>query len=212
MRVLIVDRHSIYRRGLESCLGAIEDVTEVAEAESFDAAWRNPSLPECDVVIVDNELTGAHDFIRRTAELYGSRVLVCSSSSDEDEVLGAIQAGAVGYLLRDSLTPAALVTAVRAAVDGAGVMAPELLARLMRGVRRVSQEVLEPRGLSVSRLTLREREVLRLLADGYPTREVADRLCYSERTIKNVIHDVVMKLNARTRSQAVAAAIREGLI
>jgi DNA-binding NarL/FixJ family response regulator len=64
----------------------------------------------------------------------------------------------------------------------------------------------------LSRLTSREQEVLRLVAAGHPTREVARRLCYSERTIKNVIHDVVTKLNARTRSQAVAEAVREGLI
>ena len=65
---------------------------------------------------------------------------------------------------------------------------------------------------ALSRLTSREQEVLRLVAAGHPTREVARRLCYSERTIKNVIHDVVTKLNARTRSQAVAEAVREGLI
>ena len=66
--------------------------------------------------------------------------------------------------------------------------------------------------LRLSPLTSREQEVLRLVAAGHPTREVARRLCYSERTIKNVIHDVVTKLNARTRSQAVAEAVREGLI
>ena len=73
-------------------------------------------------------------------------------------------------------------------------------------------ELLEPRGLSLSPLTVREQEVLRLVADGHPTREVAKRLSYSERTVKNVIHDVVTKFNARSRSQAVAAAVREGLI
>jgi DNA-binding CsgD family transcriptional regulator len=72
--------------------------------------------------------------------------------------------------------------------------------------------VLEPRGLSLSWLTAREKQVLRLVADGHPTREVARQLCYSERTIKNVIHDAVMKLNARSRSQAVAEAVRAGLI
>ena len=72
--------------------------------------------------------------------------------------------------------------------------------------------MLEPRGLSLSWLTTRERQVLRLVADGHPTREVAMQLCYSERTIKNVIHDIVTKLNARTRSQAVAEAVRAGLI
>ena len=91
-------------------------------------------------------------------------------------------------------------------------MTPEVLGNLLRGISRVSREVLEPRGLSLSSLTAREQEVLRLVAAGHPTREVAQKLCYSERTIKNVIHDVVTKLNARTHSQAVAQAVREGLI
>jgi DNA-binding NarL/FixJ family response regulator len=72
--------------------------------------------------------------------------------------------------------------------------------------------VLEPRGLSLTRLNAREQQVLRLVAEGLPIREVAVQLRYSERTIKNVIHDVVTKLNVRTRSQAVAQAVREGLI
>jgi DNA-binding NarL/FixJ family response regulator len=76
----------------------------------------------------------------------------------------------------------------------------------------VSREVLEPRGLSLSWLTAREKQVLQLVAEGHPTREVASQLCYSERTIKNVIHDCVTKLHARSRSQAVAEAVRAGLI
>ena len=127
-------------------------------------------------------------------------------------MLDAIQAGAVGYLGKDTLTPEALAAGVRAAAVGAGVMAPEVLGNLLRGITRVSQDVLEPRGLTLSRLSLREQEVLRLVADGHPTREVAERLCYSERTIKNVMHDVVTKLHARTRSQAIAYAVRDGLI
>ena len=91
-------------------------------------------------------------------------------------------------------------------------MAPELLGSLLRRISDVSSEVLEPRGLSLSRLTTREQDVLRLVADGHATRDVAKHLSYSERTIKNIIHDAVTKLNARTRSQAVAAAVREGLI
>ena len=93
------------------------------------------------------------------------------------------------------LTPAALVGAVReAARDGRVVVTDE---------RKPAQR---------QRLTAREREVLRLVADGHATREVARRLCYSERTIKNVVHDAVAKLDARTRSQAVAKAVRAGLI
>jgi len=212
MKILVLDPHSIYRGGLASCLAAMEEVEEVAEAASVADALQNGALTGSDVVIVDHDLPGGHDFIRRVRETSAARVLVCSSRCDEHEVLGATQAGAVGYLCKDTLTPEALVTGVRAAASGAGVMAPEVLGNLLRGISRVSREVLEPRGLSLSRLTSREQEVLRLVAEGHPTREVARRLCYSERTIKNVIHDVVTKLNARTRSQAVAEAVRAGLI
>jgi DNA-binding NarL/FixJ family response regulator len=82
----------------------------------------------------------------------------------------------------------------------------------MQGLSRVSRDLLEPNGLSLSRLSTREQQVLSLVAEGHSTREVASGLHYSERTVKNVLHDVVTKLNARTRSQAVAEAVRQGLI
>ena len=212
MKVFILDPHSIYRRGIAACLATIDEVESVGEAASVRDAWQDRALLEADVVLLDHEVPGGYEFIRQAREATGVRIVVCSSSCEEREVLGAIQAGAVGYLCKETLTPEALLAAVRAAANGAGVMAPELLGTLLQGISRVSQEVLEPRGLSFSRLTSREQQVLRLVAEGLPTREVAKQLSYSERTIKNVLHDVVTKLNARTRSQAVAQAVREGLI
>lgn len=212
MKLFILDNHSIYRGGVAACLAAVEDVDRVGEAGSVEEAWKSPDLTDSDVVIVDHDLPGGPDFIRKVRETTGARILVCSSKCEEHEVLAVTQAGAVGYLCKETLTPDTLIAGVRAAASGAGVMTPEVLGSLLRGISRVSREVLEPRGLSLSRLTAREQQVLRLVAEGHPTREVARRLCYSERTIKNVIHDVVTKLNARTRSQAVAEAVREGLI
>jgi DNA-binding NarL/FixJ family response regulator len=212
VKILVLDPHSIYRGGVAMCLAAMTEVEAVSEASSVAEALQNGALASADVVLVDDDLPGGYDFIRRVRETTDASVLVCSSRCDEQDVLAATQAGAVGYLCKDTLTPDALVMGVRAAASGAGVMAPEILGNLVRATSRVSREVLEPRGLSLSRLTAREQEVLRLVADGHPTREVARRLSYSERTIKNVIHDVVTKLNARTRSQAVAEAVRAGLI
>jgi DNA-binding NarL/FixJ family response regulator len=207
-----MDPHSIYRRGLVACLSALDDVTSIGEADTVREAWGRPELVSADVVLVDHDVVGGHDFIRALREKTGASVLVCSTRCDEQELLGAVQAGALGYLYKETLTPEALAASLRTAAVGAGVLAPELLGALLRTIARVSRDVLEPRGLSLSPLTTRERQVLRLVADGHPTREVARRLCYSERTVKNVIHDVVTKFNARSRSQAVAEAVREGLI
>jgi DNA-binding NarL/FixJ family response regulator len=130
----------------------------------------------------------------------------------ETDVLAGVQAGAIGYLAKGRLTPQMLAAAVNATANGGGVVAPELLAPLLHGIARVAREQLEPRGLSLSLLTKREQRVLQLLAEGQSTHEVAVTLSYSERTVKNILHDVVIKFNARTRSQAVAHAVRAGLI
>jgi DNA-binding NarL/FixJ family response regulator len=212
MKVFLVDPHSIYRRGLVACLEGVPEVESVTDAAGVDGAWSQRELLEADVVLVDHDLEGAHDFIRDLRERTGASVLVCSVRSDQRELLAAVQAGAVGYLWKETLTPDGLVASLRTAATGSGVLAPDLLGELLRTIARASNEMLEPRGLSLSPLTVREQEVLRLVADGHPTREVAKRLSYSERTVKNVIHDVVTKFNARSRSQAVAAAVREGLI
>ena len=96
---------------------------------------------------------------------------------------------------------------MRAAVNGTGVVTSELLHELLEGISTNGDGKPAP-----TRLTDREQQVLSLIAAGHPTREVAEQLCYSERTVKNVLHDCVTKLNARSRSQAVAFAVREGLI
>jgi DNA-binding NarL/FixJ family response regulator len=212
LKVFILDPHAIYRSGLASCLATQTDVEWVAEAGGLAEALDDPLLGEADVVLVDPDIAGAHGFIRSVRDTTGAPVIVCSATCGEADVLAAAQAGAVGFLAKETLMPEGLVSAIRAAAHGAGVMAPELLGSLLRGISRVSRDVLDPRGISLSRLTEREQEVLRLVAEGNPTSEVARRLCYSERTIKNVLHDVIMKLNARTRSQAVAEAVRAGLI
>lgn len=212
MKVFVLDSHAIYRRGATACLAEDPEITAVSEAGSVAEAWRDPALREADVVVADYEMSGALELIREVREVTGAQIVVCSARRHESDVVAAVTAGAVGFLWKDSLSPETLVAGVRAARSGAGVMAPELLGSLLRSIHRAADEVLAPRGLSLSRLSSREQQVLRLLADGHAIREVADELSYSERTIKNVIHDVVTKLNVRSRSQAVAQAVREGLI
>lgn len=104
------------------------------------------------------------------------------------------------------------VRMIRAAQRGDGTLPSDLLGRLLTQVGKLQRQVLVPRGLSFSGLSKREIAVLRLVAEGLDTGEIAQRLAYSERTIKNVIHDVTTRLQLRNRSQAVAYAVREGLI
>jgi DNA-binding NarL/FixJ family response regulator len=145
-------------------------------------------------------------FIADLFEATGARVMVCTSDCTEESVAAAIPAGAVGYLRKARLTPEILGSAVAAAVNGTGVMERELLETLLRGASEAPERTM------ITPLTEREQQVLSLIAAGHPTREVAKQLCYSERTMKNVLNDVVTKLGARSRSQAVAYAGREGLI
>ena len=207
MKLFVLDPHTIYRRGLAACLEMLPRVEGVSDAESVREAWEHPDLFGSDLVILEQTVPGGHEFIGAVTEATDARVIVCTADPSEDAVLAALQAGAVGFLGKDTLTPDALAAAVQAAASGAGVLAPDLLGNLLRGAAESGNG--RP---SLARLTEREQQVLALIAKGHPTREVALELCYSERTVKNVLHDVVTKLNARSRSQAVAHAVREGLI
>jgi DNA-binding NarL/FixJ family response regulator len=208
VKLFVLDPHTIYRRGLAACLELLDGVDSVAHAESVREAWESPALFETDLVILDHSMPGGGDFIEAAAEATGARVMVCTSDCSQDNVLMAMKSGAIGFLRKDTLTTEGLAAAVQAAASGAGVVTPELLGSLVRSA--------EPNGANGrahhATLTDREQQVLALIAAGHPTREVAQQLCYSERTVKNVLHDVVTKLNARSRSQAVAFAVREGLI
>jgi DNA-binding NarL/FixJ family response regulator len=212
MQVHVIDSHAIYRRGLCAALAALPCISDVCDAASLPEAAADPLLPGSRVAILDRDLDDLFAGIREIRRIADVAVVVCSGRRDDADILEVIGAGAVGYLLKETLTPETLEAGVRSVAAGSGVIEPDLLGRILRDLARVSEEVLEPRGLSLTLLSQREREVLRLVSEGHPTREVAERLCYSERTIKNVLHDVATKLGARSRSQAVAHAVREGLI
>lgn len=210
--VFIVYPQVIFRRGMEICLAALPGVSVVSGASTPAGAWDDAALQSADLVIADSSDAVGRAFIRRVRDVLDVPVVACSSSCDEESVLAAVEAGAIGVLAKEMVCPESLRATVEAALAGAGVMSPEILAVLLAGITRVSRETLAPRGLSLSRLTAREQQVLRLIADGKATREVAVELSYSERTVKNVVHDIVSKLGARSRAQAVAYAVRERLI
>jgi DNA-binding NarL/FixJ family response regulator len=207
VKLFAVDEHEIFCRGIVACLAILPDVTSVGRAGSAAEALENIELYVADVAIVDPAMSGGLALMRSLSGDSGPALVACFERGDEELLLAAIDAGATGFLDRVTLTPDRLEASVRAAARGAGVMAPELLDTLCRGV--VERGGSRPRAPALNE---RERLVLRLVADGHQTREVAAELCYSERTIKNVLHDVVIKMNVRTRSQAVAQAVRQGMI
>jgi DNA-binding NarL/FixJ family response regulator len=211
VKLFVLDPHTIYRRGLAACLELLDGVDGIGDEESVRDAWENAALFESDLVILDPSMTGGPDFIGAVMEATGANVIVCTSDCSQESVLSAMQAGAIGFLRKDTLTMEGLSAAVQAAASGAGVVTPELLGSLVKSAAAEANGGANGRP-HTAKLTDREQQVLSLIAAGHPTREVAQELCYSERTVKNVLHDVVTKLNARSRSQAVAFAVREGLI
>jgi DNA-binding NarL/FixJ family response regulator len=151
-------------------------------------------------------------FVKLVRRENPQRVLLVVTKVDSAGLLAAVEAGVSGIVRRFETTPQALEQAVQAAAAGNGTVAPDLVSRLFEEVGRLQRNVLAPRGLGPQGLSDRETRVLRLLADGCDTAEIARDLCFSERTIKNVIHDVTSRLRVRNRSHAVAYAVREGLI
>lgn len=164
------------------------------------------------VLAVERVDSGALQLLRALRAARVERVVVVAADLGEEGVVTAAEAGVAGLLRRSEATPERLVQVVTSVCRGAGVVPPDLLGRLLKQVASLQHHVLAPRGIGLSGLTSRETEVLRLVATGYGTQEIAQKLAYSERTVKNTLHDVTSRFHLRNRSHAVAYAIREGFI
>jgi DNA-binding NarL/FixJ family response regulator len=164
------------------------------------------------VVVVDDVDDQAAQEIRSLRRRGVESVVVVATRVDDGGLLAAVEAGASGVLRRQESSPQNLLNSIHAAAAGEGSLPPDLLGRLLGQVGRLQRQVLSPHGLTFSGLTEREVKVLKLLADGLDTSEVGRQLFLSERTIKNVVHDVTSRLNLRNRTHAVAYALRHGFI
>ncbi|WP_246150231.1 response regulator transcription factor [Agromyces intestinalis] len=158
---------------------------------------------------VDDETLNRLRFLRRNGE---ARVILVASHLDDQVLVDAVECGVVGLLRRSEATTDRLLSSIASAAAGEGTVPPDLLGRLLEQVGRLQRTVLDPRGITFRGLAAREVDVLRLVAEGWDTAQIAKELCYSERTVKNVLHDVTTRLQLRNRSHAVAYAVREGLI
>ncbi|MGI8683966.1 MAG: LuxR C-terminal-related transcriptional regulator [Acidimicrobiales bacterium] len=202
--VFVYAADPISQAGLASQLRSRPEVLVVEEGDLDEAVV---------AVVMADEVDEDTARVIRAAQRNGCpRVVVVVTRLDDSGLLAAIEAGACGILRRADALPERLAEAVLCAAAGDGSVPPDLLGRLLDQVGRLQRQVLAPRGLTLSGLSSREVEVLRLVAEGLDTAEIAGKLAYSERTVKNVIHDVTTRLQLRNRSHAVAFAVRQGLI
>ena len=204
VQVLVVDDHPVFRDGLRQLLESAGEFTVVAEAADGLEALACAGRHRVDVVLMDLNLPrmdGVTAIARLREITPEARVVVLTTYDSDEHVLPAIEAGAVGYLLKGA-SRAELVDAVRAAARGEPVLAPSAARRVLRRVSKPAPELLRPR----------ELELLRLVADGATNREAAGRLFVSEATVKAYLLRIYDRLGARDRASAVAAAYQRGLL
>lgn len=204
IRVVVHGGDPVLRAGIVSQLRVGGDVQLVDE---------EAAEPGCVALVVADQMDAESAVTIRSLRLRGvTRIVLLAARIDDKALLAAVEAGVSGVVRRNQATQHALTAAIRSAAADEGSLPPDLLGRLLNQVGQLQRQVLNPRGLTFAGLTEREIGVLRLLADGLDTAEVGRRLFYSERTVKNIIHDVTSRLELRNRTHAVAYAIREGLI
>ena len=209
IRVLLADDHNLVRAGVRKILEAQPDVTVVGEVADGAAALEALAGTAVDVMVLDLSMPGLDGFavLRRARALVPAlKVLVLSMHADSEFVSRAVREGADGYLLKDSAVND-LVAAIQAVREGRAYHSPQVqrqLTDLLRGGA--------PAAASVAALTEREREVLKRIAEGSSTKEIAASLDISARTVETHRANLMRKLDVRSVAQLVRLAIREGLI
>ncbi|MGH3440334.1 MAG: response regulator [Sciscionella sp.] len=204
IRLLLADDHPVVRAGLRAVLDTEPDFQVVAEAASAEQAVELAATELVDVVLMDLRfgagMPGSEATAAITARPDAPRVLVLTTYDTDADILAAVEAGATGYLLKDA-PPEELAAAVRTAAAGQSALAPTIAHRLMDRMRTPG-----------TALSLRETEVLRLVADGLSNQQISTQLFLSQATVKSHLVHVYGKLGVDSRTAAVAVAVDRGLI
>lgn len=204
IRVLLVDDHPVVRSGLRAVLDSADAVQVVGEAATGEEALTLAAHLQPDVVLCDLRLGQGIDGIQTTAALRALDpapvVLILTTFDRDAEILGAIEAGAAGYLLKE-VDPTVIIDGIQRAANGETVLTPELASRVLSGVRN-----------PLPKLTDREIDVLRLLATGSANKEIARALFVTEATVKSHLVHIFTKLGVDSRSRAIHTAQQTGLI
>ena len=219
--VVVADDQSAVREGLVLLLGTLPGISVAGQASDGDAAVDLVARTRPQVVLMDLNMPGCDGVAatrRITAEHPGTRVVVLTTYADDESIIGALQAGALGYLTKDA-TRAEIGRALRAAAAGQAVLDPDVQRRLLSAAAR-APEMPAPTGTpgtpggagsrEADDLTPREAEVLRLIAAGQSNREIARTLFVSEATVKTHVNRIFAKTASRDRAQAIRYAYTHG--
>jgi DNA-binding NarL/FixJ family response regulator len=202
--VLVHAHDPITRSGLSSQLRGRAEF-DVTESES-DVA------PTVGVLAIDTADEESLQLMRALRARGCDHIVLVVNSLSDDDLIAAVEAGAGSIVWRSHASASWLAQTIVSAAGGDAALPPDILARLLKQVTRLRRHVLQPRGLSFNGLSGREKDILKLAADGLDTDEIARELCYSKRTVTSALHDVAVRYQLRNRTHTVAYAIREGLI
>ncbi|MCC7101158.1 MAG: response regulator [Rubrivivax sp.] len=220
IRLLVVDDHTLFRRGLMALLAADEGLLVVGEAGDAGEAQRKAQALAPDLILLDNHLpgvTGVAALPALQAAAPRARIVMLTVSEDEEDLAAALRAGAAGYLLK-TLDGDALSAALRRAAAGEDVIAPEMTAKLVAAFRQAeapaphSAEAEPPRTSAASTLSPRETEILVEIGRGASTKEIARRLAIAESTVKIHVQHLLRKLDVSSRVQLAVIAKTRGLV
>ena len=214
IRVLLVDDHALFRRGLRVTLDLEPDMVVVGESgDGADAVQRaGETLP--DIVLMDVKMPrrgGIEACAAIKAAVPSTRIVMLTMSDDEGDLYEAIRAGASGYLLKD-LPVDEVASSIRAVHGGQSLISPPLAAKLLTEFAAMAKRGETVQAVPTPRLTAREMEVLRQVARGMNNRDIARELFISENTVKNHVRNILEKLQLHSRMEAVMYAVRERLL
>jgi len=214
LRVLIVDDHALFRRGLQMVLEQEPDIEVVGEAADGHEALEKAQELMPDVVLMDVRMpkrTGIEATQEIKDLLPHAKILMLTISDEEADLYDAIKAGASGYLLKE-ISIEEVADAIRSVWAGQSRISPSMASKLLNEFAAISKRGDERRQVPAPKLTDREMEVLQLVAEGLNNREIGQRLFISENTVKNHIRNILEKLHLHSRMEAVVYAVREKMI
>jgi DNA-binding NarL/FixJ family response regulator len=207
---MIVDDHPMVRRGLRSLLSSYDDFEVTAEADCAEAALRLARMFPPDVILLDLQLpdSGGVDLVQQLGrQTPMARIIVLTAFDNDDYLAGALRAGAYAYLLK-STCDETVVNTIRRVHQGERVLSSSLMTKVLREFGNFAQA----HAFYESRLSREQLEVLKLIASGATSEEIAKETHWSERTVRRETEEILSKMGAKNRAHAVAEAIRRGLM